>query len=879
MITIEKIKEVLFSEEVDVANFIVETDDIQPPIPGNNFDEKLYNLLHGDNDRAIQILLAPYLRKRVFTCFDKGQTSFARETKTTYIERTGHEVFNELTTGIHSTEIEPATYREIQDFNALQQYFISERGREIWLDHIASDQQRKEHALDPFFTDLKAQFLQKLPQESWITSDTTTPASAQQTWERACYATDRVLDFDIQKLQYIHTWGEKQWQRCLAHEQNFHSPTPANTAENLDVTSAEEYLEFPLAPNADEEFSTFKNIYLKKYGIDSWRHALSIPPLSAQAITLSCGVKNRCIQHFGLQQWLRIFRPEAAIEAFDLFKNSFIHKRGRDVWEKCFTNTGVETLSPEILIDFTERKYQYLNKIANSTEINEAFRQALIETHATYNAQNLIPIFQRIVTTLYGLETWENYTVQAQQSWEQAQSFPVIPPKSQDLIDKLRNRFINTHGTQRWQAYLQAHKQNAEYATDAQLKILGQLFDFNIQITDINPERTNTYIIPTETSNAPLIEFYYTTSHYYIHEGGYSETVGNGNCGYNGFAQWLQLLLLNRKPRRLIVRADPGDFDNSSFVLVQRALYLGLKNETSSSSGLVHISDDIKEEQISQLVRLDDEISINSIRKELDLPFSNATAKELGSFIKTKTNALTHIIRAKKLPFSNRLPLLKTIGHIATLLSEDAERQADLIKLQTILLFLTNTTYLPHTPGVHKDWTKESYDHNLASLKAVATNELPAEIFQNLGAEITSTNFQSCTLESLTTYTTSPAFSRAIYDKQRADEDNEDWLSASLCIAGIFMLITSLTFLASLILISLTGGLVHLGLLLMEIGLTSVAVSLGSVIGLSAPYTATLIATGASCMVAGLGFTLFKDFAPQQSIGSISSLMPNSSIF
>lgn len=872
MITIDKIKEVLFSEQEDVLNFIVEANEIQPPIHGDSFDEKLSNLLRSDNDRATQLLLAPFLRKRVFRCLNQEETVYAQDTKREYITVEGQMLFDRFLEDPNLTE-NARRYSDARDFQSLKRAFKLKRGKDIWLEQITAEKSRDN--LDPLFYRVKNDFLGALSEYLDIGTD-----HPQAIWERAHHSPPHVQDFDKLKYAYIRIWGNEYWNICFAHQDRLQ-----NSPQAVTEISDEEDLQFPSPPSAEDEFLQAKNRYIEKYGINRWSSASAFPELSEELIGLSYQYKNQFIEQAGEQQWLLLFPQQEVIKAFHSFKNHFITVWGFDIWEKCFTDTDLGTVDQRALFDFTASKYLYLNKFVGNQRIQQLFDATRRETEQNaHNHENLIVNFQNRVTSASvagenDVPAWEEHKQRADELWEHSKTYPAIPPESKNLIEQHINRFVDKWGTNAWNTYLRTHSRNAEYATDVQLKILGQLFDLNIQITDISPRRTNIYVIPTETPNAPLVEFYCEqNNHYYINEGGYSETIGNGNCGYNGFAQWLKLLLLNQRPRRLVVLADPNDMDVSSFFIVQRALYPKPSNAASSSE-LVPVPNDMSKDQISDLVRLDNQISINSIRKELDLPIANAPTKELGRFIKTKANALIHFIRAKNLPFSNRLRLLNKIAQIATSLGEQSERQADLMKLQRILLFVTNTTYLPHGQDVSKDWTQSEYNQNLENLKKAAANDnLPVEIFQNLGAEIVGTNFQSNTLESFTGYIKAAPFSQAVFAQHHDDEDNGDWLAAGLCITGIFMLITSITFLASLLVIALTGGLVHLGLLLMEAGLTSIAVSLGNVIGLSAPFTATIIATGASCMLAGLGFTLFKDFAPQ-SIGSESTFMPGSSLF
>ena len=98
--------------------------------------------------------------------------------------------------------------------------------------------------------------------------------------------------------------------------------------------------------------------------------------------------------------------------------------------------------------------------------------------------------------------------------------------------------------------------------------------------------------------------------------------------------------------------------------------------------------------------------------------------------------------------------------------------------------------------------------------------------------------------------------------KESPLEEQENWISASFCILGIFLLITGLACFIGLVLTGALAGSGPLGLYLMQLGLNTIATQLAGIIGLSAPNVAIITAYTGATMTAGIGFCLFKDFAP-----------------
>lgn len=825
MITQTDIKQALFADEMQQSAFIVAANECRPPIPGESFDEKLTYLLHSAPDSTLQLMLAPFLRARLFKYLSEEETASAKAFKNEYIGLRGEELFEAKLNMPQPNASDWVT----TDFLDLKNSFIKTRGNDIW-EAVQSpliyntDHERNSES----FIEIQQRFAHDLPESEWITLTHDTPPSAEATWDRIHKTNPATQAFDAIRHAYSQDWSKEIWQEYCSmavSETSRHTTTPEEVIEQNSATDpTETALDFPAVPDPLQEFIQNKKDYIRKHGETAWEDGITLPPISIHAYELAHQLKYNYIEACGTQQWLRLFHAPHFIQKFDYFKKTFIANWGEETWTFYLSEPDETDTDPQILADFKERKRHFNNE-----------------------------------------------TLDTPDAWQQGLAYPAIPAKSQTLIDKYRNMFIKKWGAQEWNHYLTIHNSQGEYATDTQIKDLAEIFHLRVEVTDINASRTQTYCL-YDIADAPTIHFYCENNvHYYIHEGGYSETIGNGDCFYNGFSQWLKLLLLNQQPRRIMVMPDTNDVDIDSYVVVQRALSQTLTNASQ-------LQVDAAADDELQQIALSEELTIKNIRKELALELNPASINELGKFIQTKANALIHIIRAKNLPFRNRIPLLQKISKLATQLHRREANRANLITLQTILLHITNTTCLPHTKDVSIDWTNEAYDSNLLMLQTEATDRLPQAQFEDLSAAILATDFRSNEPENvLTRLTHQPNYSGPVYSYPSA-EPEEDYLSAALCIAGIFMLITSITFLLSLILLALTTGLPNLGLILMQSGLASMAQSLGGVIGLSTPNAAILLATGMASIVAGLGFTMFKDFAPRNML-SLDSFIPSMQIF
>ena len=824
---LEMIKTVLFYTEAKQAQFITETYQCHETIPGETFDEKFLYLFHDASEKSLQLVLAPFLKEEVFQYLRASETEFAQATKQEYIKCAGESLYDEQIT-MHSASVKANTPIYL-DFIKLHEAFILIRGKQIWSEIIQSEIEEISSNDALIFAKLNAEFSSAFPQTQTSASSVASE-NRLDLWSIIHATSPEIEEFDTLRQTYIHNWGQELWTQYSSPSSTF---TPI--LESIDEEEEEKIqeLDFPEPPTPAKDFKIQKQKYIEKYGSSKWKTTSELPVVSREAREYVQRLKKVFITECGQQQWGRIYAPDPLIVAFDAVKNGFIKKWNRELWDIYSAEPLPEDVDSTIVADFKERKKQFV-------------------------------------------DYWNRPERNVPNAWELAQDFPEIPPASLALINQFKDIFIKKWGSVAWFEYLEMHRINneweREYATDIQLKTLGELFNLRVEVTDITSGIRRT-TMPLREHGSETIHFYCEdNTHYYVHENGSGDTIGDGNCGYNGFAQWLKFLVLGRTPRRAQVVASSNDADPETYVLIQNALLQKPGEQPLVTSSPLTIDSSI------QPFIFGEEITIRYIRKELALPLT-ASASQLAKFIQTKANALAQIIRARKLPY-NRVAILQKISTLAIQFGEQGH-ETELSTLKDILLRIANSVYLPNTQDVSDDWTRESFEDNIKNLQACVPSILPAELFQDLGSTIITTDFKNTDQESFLTSWLAPKLSYATtsqfraYRHQPIPKEEEDCVSAVLCIAGIFILISGISCFASLVLLSVISGPSLLGMMLMQYGFQTIATNLGAILGLSAPSAAVLAAGTAATMLSGLGFTLFKDSAPPFMLAALNPVLSN----
>lgn len=805
VMSLQKIKDVLFSDEETKAQFVERANNHIPPIPGNNFDEKLHHLFHANNELNIQLLLAPFLREKVFKYLDSEHTVYAQSQKQDYIIFNGSYAYNDACNGAQETfeDLDFETNARLRqdssnDFHQFKTSFIHNRGQLAWNKMLqAANTKTTSEDFDQF----KAEFIQacaEIPTDEEIDS--------RQLWNRIYACSEATQDFDQLKKHYIEAWSEEQWN---TYNVSNIVPVAPRPAEN----PLEDEPDLPTPLTAEESFAKKRTEFLQKHGAEAWQRAQAESAVPALFLHKAQELKQQFITQQGWKDWWRIHRPPNYVAAFDAMKQSFIAKFDQETWNHLVNLNDadlVTSVDSSVLQDFKERKKQFTDKCKN------------------------IP-----------------------NAWEQAKAYSPLPQDALLEIEEYKKEFIEHWGSVAWNEYINTHRRDRVYAKEVQLKVLAELFDLQMDVTTINNGTQQTTQHLSDQGAYSIHLYCQDFIHYFVHEHGYHDTEPDGNCAYNAIAQWLLYLVLGLSPRRSIVLPVNDEHHSTSYALVQSAL--------NQSDKEIIIDPEV------QHILSHEEITLLSIHKELDLSYTFASTAQFSEFLLAKIQDLIKITRARKLPY-NRVPLLEKIAKLVKKFDKQGNREA-LETLQKILAGLANTLYIPHTQGVSPQWTDECFKNNIQTLKTSMVNELSEKTFADLAHCITNTDFFNFSKESTLTSFFAPrtrlstitSYSHLTYRSalnSATPPEEEDWLSATMCISGIFLLITGLACFSGLILASLISGTGYLGLYLMNLGLQTIATTLAGIIGLSAANTAILVATTGATMISGLGICLFKDFAP-----------------
>ncbi|HVT63512.1 MAG TPA: hypothetical protein VHD33_08520 [Legionellaceae bacterium] len=414
----------------------------------------------------------------------------------------------------------------------------------------------------------------------------------------------------------------------------------------------------------------------------------------------------------GLSQWFRINHPTPFEAACNAMKAGFVRKwHDESFWQQCYLGTGQMNVPSEVMADFMERKRYFIEKwqdlcweiVQKSMTSNrpnpDSPNPDLIWVQEQFGEeiyQNL-QAFKATFTTQYGEEQWnlefstvdtsnhphlveykrEFFKDWGHKIWQKTNDISPILPTTIQTNHIVKEAFIKNVGHYLWLYHLNQQAQDRVFGRAVQMQALVDLFDLSCTVTPINNGRTTD--LSLKDNGQSSVHFYCINDfHWFIYEDDIERTIGDGNCLYNAFGQWLQCLILNKQPQQC-----------------------------------------------------------------------------------------THF----------------------------------------------------DTPATHSDSNK------------------PISMYE------------------------------------------ENYLSTSLCMLGLFMMINGLICLLTLLLFALiSGSIVTVGHMLLNMGLHSVAHTLSGMIGISTPYTATMIATTISIMTSACGYTFFKDFAPP-AFSELISINPLNVVF
>jgi len=102
-----------------------------------------------------------------------------------------------------------------------------------------------------------------------------------------------------------------------------------------------------------------------------------------------------------------------------------------------------------------------------------------------------------------------------------------------------RKEFIRVHGQEALENFFTQQSRNSVYGTDECAKALAEMFDVSLQVTITSPEYS--YAAHTAEEDRPFFHIYNQPGHHwYIYNGYPQDTLGDGNCLFNSFAQILR---------------------------------------------------------------------------------------------------------------------------------------------------------------------------------------------------------------------------------------------------------------------------------------------------------------------------------------------------
>ena len=591
MLSLQKIKDVLFSTAELQEMFVAWAR--ERSIAGENFDEILHDLLHHGDDNNIQHLLAPFMRERVYQYLENEEADLAIQIKNDYIEANGAYIYENVTGGIQEAfeNLDAQTNTRLlnesaAEFIAFKQQFLMDHGLECWNNLL---QQAHETEPSTELEQFKADFAEKCAE---LNTEADQEIDSRQLWHKIYHAAPATQEFYAIRQQYIAAWGEIEWNNHYSEE--ISNPSLFQPFINI--------LGLPEPMSAKESLDKKKADFDRKHGAGTWRQISSESPVSDVFLNMAQTLKQRYIQKKEEALWSRIYHPPMHIAAYDSMKTTFIAAFDSVKWN-AFVNASDEELAamPDSreLEDFIARKKQFTDKC------------------------RIIP-----------------------NAWDMAKAYEPLPEAAIDKLKAFQTEFTQKWGYITWKEFLKTQRRDREYAKVIHLTVLAQLFGFRLDVTTINEgvELTTQHI--TEVGEHYIHLYCEDFSHFYIHQGEWNGTSPNGNCAYNGVAQWLQCLVLGTQPRRVMLLAEVDVQHRSSYSLVQTAL-LGPDEDFSLEI----------EPQILELLS-QEEITVARIHKELSLVYSFASAQLFSEFLLAKIRDLNQITKTNKLPY-NRIPLLE----------------------------------------------------------------------------------------------------------------------------------------------------------------------------------------------------------------------------
>jgi len=261
MLTIEKIKDLLFSSEQNQAYFIAEANEHH--IPGDTLDKKLEFLLYEADERILQIILAPALRGCTIAHM-KSDAEYAQQVRRQTIHVMGMERWN--------AQCHLNQGPDRQDFITAKQDFIKQ--------------------LMPTALPIEAAETKELsPQESNLA----------QYWDLLAF--DEAMQVFLERRSFfVRKYGEHQWEQLLQSATDDNDVSEPSAAKNDFVAIKTHFLSqqydlqwhtaMAMDPQILATFEALKQQFIEKTGTRSWNTHLL---LQSDALTHATDIEAKAL--------------------------------------------------------------------------------------------------------------------------------------------------------------------------------------------------------------------------------------------------------------------------------------------------------------------------------------------------------------------------------------------------------------------------------------------------------------------------------------------------------------------------------------------------------------------------------------------------------
>ena len=408
-----------------------------------------------------------------------------------------------------------------------------------------------------------------------------------------------------------------------------------------------------------------------------------------------------------------------------------------------------------------------------------------------------------------------------------------------------------------FESFLQIQMQNRIHATYLEAMALGDLLGLNIittpitnVVTDISFQTTEKRIgstgnIHLDDQNNQTIHFFCEDNrHWYIYENGYYETLPDGNCLYNGFAQWI----------RRLVSSAPNEGIEKVIALNQYSLLTQDK-----------ISPDALREQVLNAKTLNEKLdhhlalqlaheqmtSIHALRKTLEVDMQNAiTNEDKLRILYSLCKNLRESLKTTNITYHRILQNLEACQAFVA-------QHPQLITLYTAFFkSILDAFSIPDTTVEGTSWTMSTYNEAIKTIPTLlqSISEDSPKPFQNLVWSMQEINFKEINPDNIDSSQHSASQNRVTATKNTHTIAPESIIPA-LRMAGIALMILSVITLVTLLLCTLLPhAMLLIGPNFISMGLYKSMIAMGLNVGKSQFAISSILGISTTA----IGYRLFK---------------------